>query len=33
MRCVAVPNEHYPPGEAVGDADAVVGSVDELIAG
>jgi HAD superfamily hydrolase (TIGR01509 family) len=32
MRCVAVPNEHYPPGEAVGDADAAVGSVGELTA-
>jgi HAD superfamily hydrolase (TIGR01509 family) len=30
MRCVAIPNEHYPPGEAVGDADAVIASVSEL---
>lgn len=30
MRCVAIPNAHYPPGEAVGDADAVVGSLGEL---
>lgn len=30
MRCVAIPNAHYPPGEAVRDADAVVGSLGEL---
>jgi HAD superfamily hydrolase (TIGR01509 family) len=30
MRCVAVPNAHYPPGEAMHEADAVVGSVREL---
>ena len=33
MRCIAVPNIHFPPGdEAVADADAVVGSVAELTA-
>ena len=30
MRCVAIPNAHYPPGDAVADADAVVGSLSEL---
>jgi len=30
MRCVAIPNSHFPPGEAVAEADAVVGSLDEL---
>jgi HAD superfamily hydrolase (TIGR01509 family) len=30
MRCVAIPNAHYPPGDAVGEADAIVGSLDEL---
>jgi HAD superfamily hydrolase (TIGR01509 family) len=30
MRCVAVPNEQYPPGEAASGADALVGSVAEL---
>jgi HAD superfamily hydrolase (TIGR01509 family) len=32
MRCVAIPNAHYPPGEAVAEADAVVASPDELTA-
>ena len=30
MRCVAIPNAHYPPGAATAEADAVVGSVQEL---
>jgi HAD superfamily hydrolase (TIGR01509 family) len=30
MRCVAIPNAHYPPGEAVAEADVVVASPDEL---
>ena len=30
MRCVAVPNPHYPPGAAVEEADLVLGSLDEL---
>jgi HAD superfamily hydrolase (TIGR01509 family) len=30
MRCVAIPNAHYPPGDAVSEADAVVGSLHEL---
>jgi HAD superfamily hydrolase (TIGR01509 family) len=30
MRCVAVPNAHYPPGEAVAEADAVVAGLGEL---
>src|SRR5262249_18337402 len=29
MRCVAIPNAHYPPGDAAGEADAIVGSVGE----
>jgi beta-phosphoglucomutase-like phosphatase (HAD superfamily) len=32
MRCVAIPNAHYPPGEAIAEADVVVGSLDELTA-
>ena len=30
MTCVAVPNPHFPPGDAVDDADVVLGSVTEL---
>ena len=30
MRCVAVPNAHYPPGEAVAEADAVVARLGDL---
>ena len=30
MMCVAVPNPHFPPGDAVREADAVVGGVAEL---
>jgi hypothetical protein len=31
MTCIAVPNVHFPPGdEALGEADVVVGSVDDL---
>jgi len=30
MRCVAIPNAHFPPGEAVAEADAVVASLAEL---
>jgi HAD superfamily hydrolase (TIGR01509 family) len=33
MRCVAVPNRHFPPGEAVADADAVVSSLEQLTRG
>ena len=32
MRCIAVPNVHYPPGDAVAEADAVVASIGELTA-
>ena len=32
MRCVAIPNAHYPPGDAVAEADVVAGSLDELTA-
>jgi HAD superfamily hydrolase (TIGR01509 family) len=30
MVCIAVPNAHYPPGEAAGEADLLLTSVDEL---
>ena len=30
MRCVAVPNAHFPPGDAVAEADLVLGSLAEL---
>jgi HAD superfamily hydrolase (TIGR01509 family) len=30
MRCVAIPNAHYPPGEATAEADAVVRSLEKL---
>ena len=30
MGCVAIPNPHFPPGAAVGEADLVIGSVAEL---
>jgi hypothetical protein len=30
MRCIAIPNTHFPPGDAVADADLVLGSLDEL---
>jgi hypothetical protein len=30
MRCVAIPNPHFPPGDAVEEADAAVGAVAEL---
>jgi len=30
MRCIAIPNAHFPPGEATAEADVVVGSVAEL---
>jgi HAD superfamily hydrolase (TIGR01509 family) len=32
MRCVAIPNAHFPPGEATAEADAVVASLAELTA-
>jgi HAD superfamily hydrolase (TIGR01509 family) len=30
MRCVAIPNAHYPPGEAIAEADAVVAGLAGL---
>ena len=30
MRCIAIPNQHFPPGDAVAEADAVLGSAAEL---
>jgi hypothetical protein len=30
MPCIAVPNPHFPPGEAVEEADLVLGSIAEL---
>jgi HAD superfamily hydrolase (TIGR01509 family) len=32
MRCVAIPNPHYPPGDAVAEADTVVRSLEALTA-
>ena len=32
-RCVAVPNPHFPPGDAVAEADVVLGSLAELTPG
>jgi len=33
MHCIAIPNRHFPPGDAVADADVVLGSLDELTPG
>jgi HAD superfamily hydrolase (TIGR01509 family) len=30
MLCVAIPNPRFPPGDAVAEADLVLGSIDEL---
>ena len=30
MACTAIPNERFPPGDAAGEADLVLGSVREL---
>jgi HAD superfamily hydrolase (TIGR01509 family) len=30
MACIAIPNAHFPPGEATAEADLVLGSVSEL---
>ena len=30
MRVIAIPNPHFPPGDAIQEADAVIGSLDEL---
>src|SRR6185437_2655087 len=30
MTCIAIPNPHFPPGEAVLEADMLLGSIDEL---
>jgi len=32
VACIAIPNERYPPGEALVDADLVLGSIGELSA-
>ena len=32
MACIAIPNERYPPGEALVEADLVLGSIGELSA-
>jgi HAD superfamily hydrolase (TIGR01509 family) len=32
MRCVAIPNLHFPPGDALSEADVVLGSLRELTA-
>jgi HAD superfamily hydrolase (TIGR01509 family) len=33
MACIAIPNAHFPPGDAVEEADLVLGGVDELTVG
>ena len=33
MTCIAVPNASFPPGDAVEEADVVLGSIAELTAG
>ena len=30
MGCIAIPNRHFPPGDAVAEADVALGSLDEL---
>ena len=30
MTCLAIPNPHFPPGEAVREADTLIASIDEL---
>ena len=30
MRCIAIPNPHFPPGDAVDEADVVLESLDQL---
>jgi HAD superfamily hydrolase (TIGR01509 family) len=30
MRCIAIPNPQFPPGEAAGEADRLLGSIEEL---
>jgi HAD superfamily hydrolase (TIGR01509 family) len=30
LACVAIPNAHFPPGDALGEADVVLGSLAEL---
>jgi len=30
MGCIAIPNAHFPPGDAVAEADLVLGSIEEL---
>jgi HAD superfamily hydrolase (TIGR01509 family) len=32
MRCVAIPNLHFPPGDALAEADVVLGSLQHLTA-
>ena len=32
MRCIAIPNPHFPPGDALDEADAVVPTIAELTA-
>jgi hypothetical protein len=31
MSCIAIPNAHFPPGDAVDEADLVLGSIQELV--
>jgi len=31
MTCIAIPNAHFPPGEAAAEADLLLGGLDELM--
>jgi HAD superfamily hydrolase (TIGR01509 family) len=31
MSCIAIPNAHFPPGDAVDEADLILGSIEELV--
>jgi HAD superfamily hydrolase (TIGR01509 family) len=33
MACIAIPNAHFPPGDAVAEADLVIGGADQLTVG
>ena len=30
MTCIAIPNAHFPPGDAAAEADLLLGGLDEL---
>jgi beta-phosphoglucomutase-like phosphatase (HAD superfamily) len=31
MACIAIPNAHFPPGDAVEESDLVLASIEELV--